>query len=160
MKLVIKIAAIVVVLIVQIIVAYFLVNWLIDKQLDAPAAFDSPLTGELTAEQEAAKDYEYGALFQLSDLIVNPQGSTGRRIFKISLALEYDPENVVLAEELAARVPFMRDHLISYLGSMDESQLSNISFRETIRDSLGSTLNSFLKEGTVDRVLFQDFIRQ
>lgn len=106
------------------------------------------------------KDYEFGAVHAIPDLIINPKGSSGRRVFKISLSLEYDPHNPELAHELEARTPFMRDYLISYLGSMNEDSLSNISYRETMRDSLGQALNRFLSAGEVDRVLFQDFIRQ
>jgi len=112
------------------------------------------------AAAEPEKGYEYGAIFNLDDLIINPKNSVGRRLFKISLALEYDPVNAALAAELGQRTPYMRDYLISYLGSMSEDSLSDISYREVIRDSLSVALNRFLKDGRVDRVLFQDFIRQ
>jgi flagellar basal body-associated protein FliL len=109
---------------------------------------------------DGEKGYEFGAVHAIPDLIINPKGSSGRRVFKISLSLEYDPHNPELAKELEERTPFMRDYLISYLGSMNEDSLSNISYRETMRDSLGIALNRFLSAGEVDRVLFQDFIRQ
>ena len=110
--------------------------------------------------EEGEKGYEFGAVHAIPDLIINPKGSSGRRVFKISLSLEYDPANPELAKELEERTPFMRDYLISYLGSMNEDSLSNISYRETMRDSLGVALNRFLSAGELDRVLFQDFIRQ
>jgi flagellar basal body-associated protein FliL len=156
MKLPIKIALIVLALAVQLVAAWFLMDWLLGRELNRGAEPDQV---EAEADGEA-RDYEFGALFYLTDLIVNPSDSSGRRIFKISLALEYNPENVKLAAELTERAPFMRDHLIGYLGSMTEASLSDISYRETIRDSLGVALNQYLNEGKVDRVLFQDFIRQ
>lgn len=162
MKLAVKIVAVVAALLLQVVLAYFLMNWLFDKQMGAQAqpAGDKVEQAADEAEENSERGYEYGALYQLSDLIVNPTGSVGRRLFKISLALEYDPANIKLGDELNARSPFMRDHLITYLGSMNEDQLSDISYRETIRDSLTSALNTFLESGKVDRVLFQDFIRQ
>lgn len=159
MKLAVKIPLALLVVLLQVAAAWFLVNWLLDKQLGESGA----LAADKAKTEEPAtpeKTYSYGATFPLQDLIINPMHSTGRRLFKISLALEYDPENVALAEEMVQRSPFMRDYLIGYLGSMNEDSLSDISYRETIRDSLSSALNRFLNAGHVDRVLFQDFIRQ
>jgi flagellar basal body-associated protein FliL len=110
--------------------------------------------------EQGKKGYEFGAVHAIADLIINPKGSSGRRVFKISVALEYDPANAELAKEMEERTPFMRDFLITYLSGMNEDSLSDISYRETIRDSLGVAMNRFLSAGKVDRVLFQDFIRQ
>jgi len=109
---------------------------------------------------DGKKAYEFGAVHPIPDLIINPKGSSGRRVFKISLSLEYDPANPALAKELEERTPFMRDYLLNTLGGMTEDSLSNISYREAMRDSLRTALNRYLSAGTVDRVLFQDFIRQ
>lgn len=116
--------------------------------------------GKPAAGADGVKTYEFGAVHPIADLIINPRGSSGRRVFKISLSLEYDPANPELAKELVERTPFMRDYLLNTLGSMTEDSLSNISYREAMRDSLRTALNRFLSAGTVDRVLFQDFIRQ
>jgi flagellar basal body-associated protein FliL len=154
MKVALKILAIVGVLLVQGALAWFLMAWMATSDLAPSAVPDG--AGAETVE----KAYEFGSIFMIHDLVVNPRSSKGRRIFKISLALEYDPENRLLADELKERSPFMRDYLIQYLGSMDENTLSDISYREQMRDSLYTSLNHFLREGQLDRVLFQDFIRQ
>lgn len=160
MKLAVKIPLALAVVLLQIAAAWFLVNWLLDRQLADPARPDLAAKTAQAEPAEGEKPYDYGATFLLDDLVINPKNSTGRRLFKISLALEYDPKNVELANEMSQRTPFMRDYLIGYLGSMNEDSLSDISYRETIRDSLSSALNRFLNAGRVDRVLFQDFIRQ
>jgi len=151
MKLVVKIATITGALLAQGVLAWFLMGWYASR----PAEPVEP-----AVEEVGEKTYEYGSIFLLNDLIINPSGSTGRRIFKISLALEFNPENLLLAEELKIRTPFMRDHLIQYLGALNEMTLSDIAYREVMRDSLTVALNRFLEDGQVDRVLFQDFIRQ
>ncbi len=157
MKLTLKIVVIVVVLAVQGLLAYFIMDWMATS---TPVLF--PTTEEAASDpyESSVRGYEYGSIFMLHDLVVNPRASKGRRIFKISLALEYNPENTELAEEMKDKSPFMRDHLIQYLGAMDEMTLADISFREEMRDSLHVSLNRFLRKGQVDRVLFQDFIRQ
>jgi flagellar basal body-associated protein FliL len=156
MKLAVKIPLAIAVVLLQLVAAWFLVNWMLDKQLGDSTEGGPPPQEEAPPE----KAYEYGQIFYLTDMVINPKGSVGRRLFKISLALEYDPANTRLADELNQRTPFMRDYLISYLGSMNEDSLSDISYREVMRDSLSTALNRFLTEGQVDRVLFQDFIRQ
>ncbi len=162
MKLPIKIAVIVLVVVAQTAGAWVLMSWIFRGELEGADQAGEVVAAETVEEDEEAgeKAYDFGDLHPLTDLIINPRGSVGRRIFKISLALEYDPENTALAEELAQRAPFMRDFLISYLGAMDETTLSDITYREVIRDSLMVRLNDFLQDGELDRVLFQDFIRQ
>jgi flagellar basal body-associated protein FliL len=155
-------------LLVQIALAWFVVNWLVSRngppadaeQVAATEEGGHGKEGEAKEAKKGEKAYEFGAVFAIPDLIINPKGSAGRRVFKISVSLEYDPANAELAKELEERQPFMRDYLITYLSGMNEDSLSDISYRETIRDSLGVAMNHFLSAGTVDRVLFQDFIRQ
>ncbi|MFA7331669.1 MAG: flagellar basal body-associated FliL family protein [Candidatus Delongbacteria bacterium] len=160
-------------LVIQGALVYFLIQWLGSSPTPAPGteqveeghgkdekAGHGKESGKGEDGEKKEKNYEFGAVHAIPDLIINPKGSAGRRVFKISLSLEYDPNNPELAKELEERTPFMRDYLISYLGSMNEDSLSDISYRETIRDSLSIALNRFLSDGGVDRVLFQDFIRQ
>jgi flagellar basal body-associated protein FliL len=168
MKLVIKAGIVVAILAVQVVMAFFLVNWLAPaphpgaQDSLAAAAGGSGAAGGSTAAKSApkAKAYDFGAIHPIPDLILNPRGSQGRRVFKISLSLEYDPHNPELAKELEQRTPFMRDYLINTFSAMTEDSLSDISYREGIRDSLGAALNRFLSAGAIDRVLFQDYIRQ
>jgi flagellar basal body-associated protein FliL len=167
-----KIGLIVGMLVVQGALVYFLIQWLgstpaaetgteqVEGEKGGHGKAEKGEKGEKKKGEEGEKAYEFGAVHAIPDLIINPKGSAGRRVFKISLSLEYDPNNPELAKELEERTPFMRDYLISYLGSMNEDSLSDIGYRETMRDSLSVALNHFLSAGTVDRVLFQDFIRQ
>jgi len=110
--------------------------------------------------EEGGEEGGFGATYTMEDLILNPMGATGKRIFKISLALEYDAANVELPEELKTREPFIRDFLLEYLGQVPEDSLGDIRNRSALRDSLQSHINTFLEGGEINRVLFLDFIRQ
>lgn len=110
--------------------------------------------------EEGGEESGFGATYTMEDLILNPMGATGKRIFKISLALEYDATNVELPEELKTREPFIRDFLLEYLGQVPEDSLGDIRNRSALRDSLQAHINTFLEGGEINRVLFLDFIRQ
>ena len=162
MKLYFIILAILVALIAQVVLSYFIMDWFFNHYRNADnteLVEDGADTGDQPAE-EGEKEYEFGTIVPVDDLIINPADASGRRIFKITLAVECDPENADLQGELGTRMPFIRDKLISYLSSLPETQLSDISQRESIRDSVTVVINGFLTAGSVDRVLFQDFIRQ
>jgi flagellar basal body-associated protein FliL len=164
MKLAIKIVAIVVVLAIQVVGAWYLMNYLYPADSANSQSTESSDKNEDKSEEEANPEteraYEFGALHHLPDVIVNPKYAKGRRLFKISMILEYDPENTELATELGVRAPFMVDHALNYLSTMPEDTLGDIRNREWLRDSLRVRLDEFLSTGTIDRILFQDFIRQ
>ncbi len=167
MKLYFIILAILVALIAQIVLSYFVMDWFFNhyRNQDSTELVEDGQPGKTKdkgkdGEGDAEKEYEFGTIIPVDDLVINPSDASGRRIFKITLAVECDPENTDLQGELGTRMPFIRDKLISYLSSLPETQLSDISQREAIRDSVTVVINGFLNAGAVDRVLFQDFIRQ
>lgn len=178
MKKFLLIFGILIVFIVQVVLSYFIMNMLfpseatIAGQDHTEAAAEDHGGGEHGKEKKEKKEKGgkhgeeeegaegFGATYTMQDLILNPMGATGKRIFKISLALEYDAHNEVLPEELKTREPFIRDFLLEYLGQVPEDSLGDIRNRAALRDSLQVHINSFLEGGEVDRVLFLDFIRQ
>jgi flagellar basal body-associated protein FliL len=171
MKKFLLIFGILIVFIVQVVLSYFIMDMLFPSD-DPSLAQDSTEESQGGEEHGDKKDGKskdgkeegtpegFGATYAMQDLILNPMGATGKRIFKISLALEYDAENEVLPEELKTREPFIRDFLLEYLGKVPEDSLGDIRNRGALRDSLQVHINSFLEGGSVSRVLFLDFIRQ
>ena len=153
---------------VQIVLSYFIMNALFgsgpDPAIDGTEQVDGDGAGQGEEKSKgsgkAGEGGTFGATYTMQDLILNPRGASGRRIFKISLALAYDAANEKLTEELGSREPFIRDFLLEYLGNVPEDTLGDIRYRASLRDSLQLHINSFLAEGSVDRVLFLDFIRQ
>ncbi len=165
MKRFLLILGMLVVFILQVVLSYFIMDKLFNSEATARSMDGQETVEESEVEggseekgEKSAVDYEFGATYNIEDLILNPRG--GRRIFKISLALEYDPEIPEIGTELAAKDLFIRDFLLEYLSKIHSDTLGDIQYRGALRDSLAKNLSNFLAEGYVDRVLFVDFIRQ
>lgn len=161
MKRFMMILGILLVFLVQVALSYLIMDHFFSG---APQGEEHPAEEVVQKEERKEKgprpevDYEFGATHNIEGLILNPRG--GRRIFKISLALEYDPEKSGIGDELVAKDLFLRDFLLDYLSNVHADTLGDIRFRNALRDSLAYRLSGFLDEGYVDRVLFIDFIRQ
>jgi flagellar FliL protein len=98
----------------------------------------------------------FGEIFTIDDLIVNPSG--GRRIFMVSLGLEYfKPENLA---EMQRREPLLRDNLITFFSSQPAEYLSNIKYRQALRGRVKKIMDYQLGEDVVSRVIFQKWVFQ
>jgi flagellar basal body-associated protein FliL len=108
-------------------------------------------------KKEAAKS-EVGEFHMISDLIINPAASGGRRHLMVSLGLEYaDP---LLKAELEKRDPQIRDNLITILAGQEANVLTDIRYRESIRQSLLKAVNYHLESGTVEKLYFTKYVFQ
>ena len=118
--------------------------------------FFTPKSEPSSASKE--KRSEVGEFYMISDLIINPAESGGRRHLLISLGLEYrDP---LVEEELSRRDPQLRDNVITLLAGQDISVLSDIRYREKIRSSLLKAINYYLEEGKVEKLYFVKYVFQ
>lgn len=122
---------------------------------------------EKPAEEEKE---EFGEIYTIDDLVINPAKSGGRRHLLVSLGLEYFPdekkggakegEPTGLAAELQMREPQIRDNLITLLAGQDITVLSDIKYREKIRQSLLKAINYYLQEGQVAKLYFTKYVFQ
>ncbi len=124
-------------------------------------------------EQEHAKESHFGQIYMIDDLVINPAQSGGRRHLLVSLGLEYqnydekggghgggDYELAGVAAELQLREPQLRDNLITLLAGQDITILSDIQYREKIRESLRKAINYYLNTGQVDKLYFTKYVFQ
>jgi flagellar protein FliL len=115
-----------------------------------------------TPKEEKPKETEHkntpGEFYMISDLIINPAESGGRRHLMVSLGLEYHDE--LLKAELEKRDPQIRDNLITLLAGQQISVLSDIKYREKIRQSLLKAVNYYLEEGQVPKLYFVNYVFQ
>jgi flagellar FliL protein len=117
---------------------------------------------------------EFGQIYMIDDLVINPAQSGGRRHLLVSLGLEYHEEHghdggghgggegelSGVAAELQQREPQLRDNLITLLAGQDISVLSDIKYREKIRKSLLKAINYYLHGGKVDKLYFTKYVFQ
>jgi flagellar FliL protein len=108
-------------------------------------------------KKEAVK-IEVGEFYMINDLIINPAASGGRRHLLVNLGLEYaDP---LLKAELEKRDPQIRDNLITLLAGQDSNVLTDIRYRESIRQSLLKAVNFYLEGGKVEKLYFTKYVFQ
>lgn len=101
---------------------------------------------------------DFGLVYLVEDVIVNPAGSPGRRFLNTSVAFVYDEGKV--GSELEQRDVQIRDMLLRVLGSYRADQLANPSFRDSLRAAVLQEVNRILNSGEVSEVYFATFVMQ
>ena len=108
--------------------------------------------------EKSGEGIEVGEFHIISDLIVNPAATGGRRHLLVSIGLEYhDPK---IEAELTRRDPQIRDNLITLLAGQEVTVLTDIRYRENIRNSLLKAVNYYLDSGQIERLYFVKYVFQ
>ena len=108
-----------------------------------------------TAEADSTDDY-IGKLVPMETFLVNLAGTHGNKLVKIDMELEVDGPKV--EDELDKRKPQIRDIIIILLSSKTYDQVTTKEGKESLRDEVKETVNSFLVKGKIKKVYFTNFI--
>ncbi|MDQ7062638.1 MAG: flagellar basal body-associated FliL family protein [candidate division KSB1 bacterium] len=138
-------------MVVQTGVAYFLIS----KLVKVPQAVQQV---EEPKEEEAEEEEGPTKLFVIEDVIINPAGTSGSRFLNSTIALEYTSPD--LEQELTEKEVQIRDILINILASKSIPELDGPEDREALKQEIIEKCNAFLKNGTIKRVYFSNFIMQ
>lgn len=115
----------------------------------------SSLAGESQAQEDLS---EIGGFYTLSDVIVNPAYSQGRRFFIVSTVLAFDERKMV---QLAAeREPVLRDRVISLLTQKSLRWLSNYANKEILRREILALTKEVLQCPEGIHVYFTKYVLQ
>ena len=106
-------------------------------------------------EAESTDDY-IGKLVPMETFLVNLAGTRGNKLVKINMELEVDGPKV--EDEIEKRKPQIRDIIIILLSSKTYDQVTTKEGKESLRDEVKETVNSFLIKGKIKKVYFTDFI--
>jgi flagellar FliL protein len=98
-----------------------------------------------------------GVFTQLEGLVINPSDSQGRRYLLLNIGMETDEHTV---EVLKTQDIVIRDTIVRLLGEHSVAQLSDVSQREAIKDTLVYSINELLPEGEIQRLYFTQFVLQ
>ena len=79
---------------------------------------------------------ELGGVFTLSDVIINPAYSQGKRFFIVSIVVAFESEAV--ADGIRNREPILKDRIILHLGKKSFLWLANAANMELLRSELRS----------------------
>ena len=97
-----------------------------------------------------------GIVIPLDHFLVNLSGELGHKIFKVKM--EFDVDSSDVQDEIDKRMPRIRDIIIILLSSKNYSQVSTPKGKEKLKEEIRDTVNSFLRKGKVNKVLFTKFI--
>ncbi len=99
-----------------------------------------------------------GETYALDTFVVNIRDGERDRYLKLKAELELSGSET--AEEIAQRLPQIRDLVISLLGSKSFEDIRTIEGKNFLREELLLRVNSLLSTGSVNRVFFTEFVVQ
>ena len=121
-------------------------------------------SGEEDEEEVAQEDETIGPLYRLDTLIVNLADHGGKRYLRVTMELEFKPnENVESAdvvEEIEMRLAQLRDTILMILPSKQYAEISTTQGKIALRDEMTAKLNEFLKKGQIAKIYFTEFVVQ
>jgi flagellar FliL protein len=136
-------------------VAHVNYDWLAQRvsatQTQAPS-------GSEKNDESSPPPTEYGAFYEVDNMIVNPAESQGSRYLMVNVGFESDAEAVLT--ELENKEVVVRDRVIKLLGEFTVPELTNIDRRSFLKDTLRTSVNQILKNGPVRRLYFTQYVLQ
>lgn len=111
-------------------------------------------------EDEASDQAEvrYGQFKVLTDLLVNPAGTDGKRFLLVNIGLESQSSKVFA--EVDTKDAVVRDVILRALGQRTVAELSSVTLREELKEELRTAINEVLVKGQVDRLYFTQYVLQ
>ena len=94
----------------------------------------------------------------LSDIVVNPAFSSGKRFLAMSIVLALDDEEV--AERVSTREPMLRDRFLTLLSQKTYSWLSNFENRETLKAEMLFIAKEILQSSDGVYLYFTKYVLQ
>ncbi|HUE29485.1 MAG TPA: flagellar basal body-associated FliL family protein [Verrucomicrobiae bacterium] len=111
-----------------------------------------------TAAEARVEEPAVGALLPLDPFIANLADEDGRRYLKATLQVEFFGPRV--PDEFNARVPQMRDLLLTLLTSKLFAEIRTPDGKAVLRDEIINRMNVALNKDLVKAVYFTEFIVQ
>jgi flagellar FliL protein len=132
---------------------------------EAPHPFDTA-THETSEEVSAGGKDEHagsdnamvGTMYALDSFIVNIGDRDRDRYLKLKAELELS--KAAVAEEIAQRLPQIRDLIISLLGSKSFDEVRSIEGKDLLREEVLHRINALLVTGKARSVFFTEFVVQ
>jgi flagellar FliL protein len=114
------------------------------------------MAGAAADKSEGSLENTTGYSVPLDYFLVNLAEDQGQKLFKVEM--EFDVDSVAVQEEINKRMPQVRDMIIILLSSKSYSQISTPKGKERLKEEIRDTVNSFLTQGKINKVLFTQFI--
>ncbi len=145
------------VLLLQIIAAYFLANYVIVPRLYGNSA-DPAKAGGVKTQAESNEEENFGKIFPLQDVIVNPAESRGMQFVLVNFGFEVRSDSDV--DLMKEREVQIRDILIKTISAHTLVELDGPEDKENLRNEIKRALKGVLPANHLMNVYFSNYIIQ
>lgn len=150
--------------VLQVVLAVFFVNMLKPEDQHLKAMQEEQLKNQESIKRQTAMGQTLGAPIEIT---VNIAKTNGENYLKSSVQLEWPADDVLLGDEINARLPKIKNIIIDILSSHGMEELLTVEGKRSIRDMIVADVNAILptevngKEiGFVSTAYFVEFIIQ
>lgn len=126
--------------------------------LGGGAFFAVKMLGGKGEKKDEPKKEEVSAMLVLDPFVVNLHDPSGARFLKVSIQLELS--SAALLEKAKAKVPQLRDSVITLLTSKTADAVMSPEGKLQIKDEISLRSNQVLGENSVKNVFLTDFVMQ
>lgn len=128
------------------------------KKEAAEPKIEQVIKGEAEAQhKEATEEKEViGKVVPLETFVINLAGSKGRKVAKVNMEIEMTGTHAL--EEIEKRKAQIRDIIIIILSSKTYEEVSTREGKDSLRNEIKDTINSFLVQGKISNVFFTEFL--
>ncbi len=97
-------------------------------------------------------------IYPLKTFVVNLADPGGKRYLRVGMVLELSESRV--AGEIKEHLPQMRDKILMILPSKTFDDVRNLEGKTALKNEIMDGLNSFLQNGGITNLYFQEFVVQ
>ncbi|MCX6139023.1 MAG: flagellar basal body-associated FliL family protein [Ignavibacteriales bacterium] len=146
------------VFLVQLIFLYFVFTKLMGGSSASAEGKTEKAAEKSEAKEEKSSEGGEQKVFVIKDIIVNPAGTNGTRYLLTTVGIAVS--SAELEKELTNKEVMVRDALNTILASKQLAELSDNSFKESLKKEIEQKVNTMLESGKVTSVYFSKFIIQ
>lgn len=153
------------VFVVQLILVYFITANVLIK--NNQSSNDQNMVEKTSTEEEQASDSTSeehsnessgNFIYNIDDVIVNPANTNGKMLLLTSIGLDCEKEDT--KKNLENKQIVVKDIIISVLSSKTVDQLSQMTYRDSVKSEITDRLKSKIPEAKIKNVYFSKFIIQ
>lgn len=126
--------------------------------VDIATTVSTAMTKIGLADGDPSAPRTFGQFSELEGVIINPAATSGQRYLMLNIGLE--AQNTSILDEVKQKEVVVRDTILKVLGSHSVEQLSDITQRSQLKESLRGAVNSVLRNGQVDHLYFTRYVLQ
>lgn len=151
--------------VIQLIAVYFITANILLQKMEGRTVDDSKnqsvtqVSNESTGNEESVDTSSKNLgefLFEIEDIIVNPANTKGEQLLLTSLAFDVPEE--AIQKDLEKKQILVKDLVISILSSKTIHQLSDTSYKDSLRTEISNQVQSMFSDLTIKKVYFSKYI--